>query len=94
MRRRPFRCGETPSDFGADGSTAGTRRLSRAANLPEEDILLLIVILAALVAFIAAVVVWGYPALIIGALVGVALAFVVILAFTADGLRPRGGSTH
>lgn len=54
-----------------------------------------LVLAAVLVAFIAAVVVWGYPALIIGLLVAVALAFVVILAFTGDGLvAKKGGAGH
>jgi hypothetical protein len=55
--------------------------------------LLIIVTLAVLAAFVASVVVWGYPALIIGALVGVVLAFIAILALTADGLLPRGGGS-
>ncbi len=55
--------------------------------------MLIIVTLAVLAAFVASVVVWGYPALIIGALVGVVLAFIAILALTADGLFPRGGGS-
>jgi hypothetical protein len=62
---------------------------------PEEDTMLALLLAAVVVAFIAAVVVWGYPALIIGLLVAVALAFVVILAFTGDGLVSRkGGGSH
>ena len=45
---------------------------------------MLVVMLAILVAYIASVAVFGYPALIVGALIGVGLAFVVILALTAD----------
>ncbi|MDK9695912.1 MAG: hypothetical protein OEL76_05960 [Siculibacillus sp.] len=54
-----------------------------------------LVLAAVLVAYVAAVVVWGYPALIIGLLIAVALAFVVILAFTGDGLvAKKGGAGH
>jgi len=38
--------------------------------------------------------VWGYPALIVGALIAVALAFVVILTLTADGLFPQKTADH
>lgn len=52
--------------------------------------LVLAVIVAA---FVASVVVWGYPALIVGSLVAVALAFAAILAFTGDGLISRKGDS-
>ncbi len=51
--------------------------------------MLYVLVAAVLVAFIAAVVVYGYPALIIGALTLVALAFVIILALTAGGTTPK-----
>ena len=44
-----------------------------------------------LVAGIAAVVFYGYPALIIAALAGVVLAFIAILAITVDGLFTAKG---
>lgn len=58
----------------------------------EENILayLIVTTLAVVFAtFVACVVVYGYPVLIVGALVGVGLAFVWLLALTADGLRGR-----
>jgi hypothetical protein len=62
---------------------------------PEEETMLALLLAAVLVAFIASVVVWGYPALIIGLLTAVAAAFVVILAFTGDGLMAKkSGSAH
>ena len=62
---------------------------------PEEEIMFALLLAAVLVAFVASVVVWGYPALIIGLLAAVAAAFVVILAFTGDGLVARkSGSAH
>lgn len=54
-----------------------------------------VVLAVVLAAFVASVVVWGYPALIVGLLVSVALAFVVILAFTGDGLvAKKSGAGH
>ncbi|WP_165498253.1 hypothetical protein [Siculibacillus lacustris] len=47
------------------------------------------VLLGLVVAFVGAVVLFGYPALIVGALIGVALAFTALLAMTADGLRTQ-----
>ena len=46
-----------------------------------------------LAAFVTSVAIFGYPALIVGALVGVGLAFVVILALTGDGLGSRKDGT-
>lgn len=56
---------------------------------PEEKILIILVLAALIVAFVASVVVFGYPGLIVGALIGVALAFAAILVLTADGLFPQ-----
>jgi hypothetical protein len=57
--------------------------------------LLVLVIAVLVVAHVASVVVFGYPALIVGALIGVALAFVALLALTADGLVARkDGAPH
>mgnify|MGYP001264975026 CR=1 FL=1 len=53
-----------------------------------------LVIAALAVVYIAAVFAFGYPALIVGALIGVALAFVVLLALTADGLFPQKPAGH
>ncbi len=62
---------------------------------PEEETMFALLLAAVLVAFVASVVVWGYPALIIGLLASVAAAFLVILAFTGDGLMAKkSGSAH
>jgi hypothetical protein len=62
---------------------------------PEEETMLALLLAAVIVAFVASVVVWGYPALIIGLLVAVAAAFAVILAFTGDGLMAKkSGGAH
>jgi hypothetical protein len=53
--------------------------------------MLALVVAALVVAFTASVVVFGYPALIAGALAGVALSFVIILALTAEGMFSRKG---
>lgn len=51
--------------------------------------------LVAVVLWIVATVIWGYPALIIGALIAVALMYAFILALTASGMfGKKGGSTH
>lgn len=79
------------------GGTRTAALLRRALPAPQRPfprrgILIVLVLVAALAAFVAAVVVWGYPALIVGALIGVGLAGVIILALTADGLFPQKSS--
>ncbi len=49
-----------------------------------------VVFAAVLIAAIAAVVVFGYPALITVALIGVVLAFVFMLALTGESLFSKG----
>lgn len=51
--------------------------------------MLVSILLLLVVVFVGAVVMWGYPALIVGLLLSVALVFVAILAMTADGLFPQ-----
>ena len=51
--------------------------------------------LVAVVLWIVATVIWGDPALIIGALIGVALMYAFILALTASGLfAQKSGAAH
>lgn len=64
------------------------------ATDPEENISIALLVAALLAAFVASVVTWGYPALIVGALIAVALTFVVIPTLTADGLFPRQNADH
>mgnify|MGYP001765664275 CR=1 FL=1 len=75
------------------GCSLSIRRDAVAID-PEEDILIVLLVAALLAAFVASVVMWGYPALIVGALIAVALAFVVILTLTADGLFPQKTADH
>lgn len=58
---------------------------------PEISMAVLVVLmqLAFVVVLVGAVALFGYPGLIVGALTGVALAFVAIVTLTADGLMPQ-----
>lgn len=57
--------------------------------------LVLIAMLLAVVVWVGAVVMFGYAGLIIGALVGVAVMYAIILGLTASGLfAKKGGAAH
>jgi Na+(H+)/acetate symporter ActP len=68
------------------------RRGDRTTTEASENSMAVLVILmqlAFVVALVGAVFLFGYPGLIVGALLGVAIAFVAIVTLTADGLMPQ-----
>lgn len=73
------------------------RRNRRGFGRQERNLTYLIgLVLAAVVVWIVSVVAFGYPALIIGALSGVVLAFAWMIGLTASGLfsSDEAGSQH